>query len=75
MIEKFVRFTGTLLLIALSAISIFFCQTHREIHVGEAGLIQRLPPQIESRFYDFRMRQTLDKKKIDKEDCACKDRR
>lgn len=63
---KIIKFTGLIIIIAFSAISIFFSIVLRDLPEGDPKKsIFFYTSFFEDRFYDFRMRQTLDPKAFD----------
>ncbi len=64
----FVRIFGIFIIITFSAASIFFSLAERDLAKSDSTLkkLTSYPSFFEDRFYDIRMRKTLDKNKVDK---------
>ena len=65
---KFVRIFGIFIIITFCAASIFFSLAERDLAKSDSTLkkLTSYPSFFEDRFYDIRMRKTLDKNKIEK---------
>ncbi|MBT3585147.1 MAG: adenylate/guanylate cyclase domain-containing protein, partial [Halobacteriovoraceae bacterium] len=66
MISKIIQYFGTFLIIAFCSISIFFSLAEREIDDPSIRKFLSYPSFFEDRFYDYRMKSTLDPNKVDK---------
>ncbi|TNF03781.1 MAG: CHASE2 domain-containing protein [Deltaproteobacteria bacterium] len=65
MISKIIQYTGIAIIVMFSAISIFFSLAQREIEDPQIQKIMAYTSFFEDRFYDMRMKMTLDKGKVD----------
>lgn len=65
MITKIIRCLGIFIIIAFSVISILFSMAEREIDDPYVKKIFSYPSYFEDRFYDMRMKQTLDPDMVD----------
>ncbi|EQC44070.1 CHASE2 domain protein [Bacteriovorax sp. BSW11_IV] len=66
MFSKIVKYFGLVLIISFSAISVFFAIAEREIDRADLKKMFYYTSFFEDRFYDFRMRQSLDMTRVDK---------
>ena len=64
--SKIIKYLGFILIISFSSISIFFALTERDIDDPEIKSKIAYTSFFEDRFFDFRMRQTLDTEKFEK---------
>jgi adenylate cyclase len=64
--SKIVKYLGFVFIISFSSLSVFFSLTEREIENPEFKSIIAYTSFFEDRFFDFRMRQTLDKDNFEK---------
>ncbi len=66
MISKLIRVTGIVFIVLVSVLSIFLSMEERNIKDDIGNTLLTYPSLFEDRFYDFRMKQTLNKTAIDK---------
>ncbi|CBW26102.1 putative transmembrane adenylate/guanylate cyclase [Halobacteriovorax marinus SJ] len=66
MLSKIIKYLGFIIIISFSALSVFFSLTERDIEDPRIKEKISYTTFFENRFFDFRMRQTLDPKKFDK---------
>lgn len=66
MVSKIIQYTGIFLIISFCVVSIFITSVEREIPANNSFKETiKYAPYFEERFYDFRMRQTIDPNKIE----------
>ena len=65
MISKIIQYTGIVIIVMFSAISIFFSLAQREIEDPQIQKLMSYTSFFEDRFYDLRMKMTLKKDAMD----------